>query len=443
MYLRLWWKDARQFWPIWVFLFLAAAVTQELLLHFAGPEARDGFLVGLALCWATLYAFAVSAAAFAGERETGTLRLLDILPASRRVVWASKVSFAFGTTLVLAATLLAIAALGGDDSVLLTRATPAFASGPLRSGVLLLALILGLFCSSIMSNALLAAVASIVLVTIAWSFLAVGFDQYSVFGYNKIGLLVWVPRGRAGGPPRLVHRLHLVPAQPSRADPAPVPVADRGVVGQVFPRASGAGAGAGSIALHGRGTRAGSDRGEHGRGQALVGRPEAAPIVAHRDAIPDLGDDVGRTSDLDFPAGDRADLPAGLALYETCGGELRHALERPGSELRHTLEHAGRPRGRRQRLRPGEPAADLSLPGPSRGAARGRLAGETGELVLRAGDHLGTVADHGQRAAAGISPPRVRENLIEIALYLPFAFAVGQLCGMVIPAGSRPGWLPW
>ena len=34
MYARLWWKDARQFWPIWVFLAFAAAVVQGLLLYF-------------------------------------------------------------------------------------------------------------------------------------------------------------------------------------------------------------------------------------------------------------------------------------------------------------------------------------------------------------------------------------------------------------------------
>ena len=60
-------------------------------------------LVPLAMGWTCLYAFAVGAAAFAGERETGTLRLLDMLPAPRRVVWAGKVSFAIVSTIGLAA----------------------------------------------------------------------------------------------------------------------------------------------------------------------------------------------------------------------------------------------------------------------------------------------------------------------------------------------------
>ena len=73
MYARLWWKDARQFWPIWVFLALAAAVMQGLLLHYLGQDARHGALGCLALICASLYAFATGAAAFAGEQEAGTL----------------------------------------------------------------------------------------------------------------------------------------------------------------------------------------------------------------------------------------------------------------------------------------------------------------------------------------------------------------------------------
>ena len=44
MYARLWWKDARQFWPIWVFLALAAAAVQGLLLYFLGQDVRQGWL---------------------------------------------------------------------------------------------------------------------------------------------------------------------------------------------------------------------------------------------------------------------------------------------------------------------------------------------------------------------------------------------------------------
>src|ERR1700728_3847895 len=111
MYARLWWKDARQFWPIWVFLALAAAVMQWLLLYYLEQDARHGALGCLALICASLYAFATGAAAFAGEREAGTLRLLDMIPLDRRVVWASKVSFALVTTLALILLLLGMAAL--------------------------------------------------------------------------------------------------------------------------------------------------------------------------------------------------------------------------------------------------------------------------------------------------------------------------------------------
>ena len=114
MYARLWWKDARQFWPIWVFLAFAAAVVQGLLLYYLGQDVRQGALGLSASICASLYAFATGAAAFAGERETGTLRLLDTLPVDRRVVWVGKVSFALVTTLALTLTLLAMAAMSTD-----------------------------------------------------------------------------------------------------------------------------------------------------------------------------------------------------------------------------------------------------------------------------------------------------------------------------------------
>src|SRR5271163_327314 len=111
MYASLWWKDARQFGPIWVFLALCAAGVQWLFLYFLGQDAVHGALGISALICASLYAFATGSAAFAGERETGTLRFLDILPADRRVVWTAKVSFAVVTTLALTLMLTSMAAL--------------------------------------------------------------------------------------------------------------------------------------------------------------------------------------------------------------------------------------------------------------------------------------------------------------------------------------------
>jgi len=166
MYARLWWKDVRQFWPIWVFLALAAVVIQGLLLHYLGRDARQGVLGLSALLCASLYAFAAGAAAFAGEREAGTLRLLDILPVDRQVVWAGKVSFALVTTLALALVLLAMAAMSTD------RWTP---QGSLSfwvalGMVVLVALGWGLFWSAVLSNALTAAVMAICCTVLSQSF---------------------------------------------------------------------------------------------------------------------------------------------------------------------------------------------------------------------------------------------------------------------------------
>ncbi len=115
MYARVWWKDARQLWPIWVFLAVAAAVAQWLTQRYGMPTSSPYTLTLLAMVWASFYAVAAGAAAFAGEHEAGTLRLLDIMPVERRVTWAGKVSFGLVTTLVLTGLLLAMAVLGTKD----------------------------------------------------------------------------------------------------------------------------------------------------------------------------------------------------------------------------------------------------------------------------------------------------------------------------------------
>jgi hypothetical protein len=159
MYARLWWKDARQFWPIWVVLGLAAAATQWLLLTVEGEGARTGMLGFSALLWASLYALAAGAAAFAGEREAGTLPLLDVLPADRRVVWAAKVSFALVTTLALTVVLLVMAAWSTKrwtpEVPLSVRESICFVM------VVPVALGWGLLLSSMLSNALAAALAAL------------------------------------------------------------------------------------------------------------------------------------------------------------------------------------------------------------------------------------------------------------------------------------------
>ena len=73
MVARLWWKEARLFWPIAAFLVLVAELAQGLAVYYFGNEARTGVLAVMAFGWTCLYAFAVAAASLAGERENGTL----------------------------------------------------------------------------------------------------------------------------------------------------------------------------------------------------------------------------------------------------------------------------------------------------------------------------------------------------------------------------------
>ena len=54
MYARLWWKDARQFWPIWLLVFLAAAFTQAFLLFLTGGQGRMEFFSSRALLVGTV-----------------------------------------------------------------------------------------------------------------------------------------------------------------------------------------------------------------------------------------------------------------------------------------------------------------------------------------------------------------------------------------------------
>src|SRR5947209_4629763 len=109
MIARLWWKEYRQFWPIWLFVGLAAACSQWVTLRYFGDDVRQGVLVPAGMLWACLYAIAVGAAAFAGEREAKTLTLLDTVPVGRGVLWGGKAGFALASTAGLA---LALSVLG-------------------------------------------------------------------------------------------------------------------------------------------------------------------------------------------------------------------------------------------------------------------------------------------------------------------------------------------
>jgi ABC-type transport system involved in multi-copper enzyme maturation permease subunit len=157
MVARLWWKDLRQFWPIWGLIALLALAVQPILVRFFPDLVRSGELAGLALGWTCLYAYAVAAAAFAGERENRTLAWLDAIPVDRKRVWAAKASFALASTLALGLVLLAAAAVSTERW---TSVRPV--EGVLTGlAVVLVVLGCGLLWSTVASNALLAAVLSI------------------------------------------------------------------------------------------------------------------------------------------------------------------------------------------------------------------------------------------------------------------------------------------
>ena len=157
MVARLWWKDARQFWPIGALLVILALAVQWLALHYEYPEARQGGMATVALGWTCLYAFAVAAAAFAGERETRTLGLLDALPVERWRLWLAKSSFALASTMALGLFLFAAASLVTERWQMVTPGWGLLVGGL----VLLWVLGWGLLWSSATSNALLAAVLAI------------------------------------------------------------------------------------------------------------------------------------------------------------------------------------------------------------------------------------------------------------------------------------------
>ncbi len=190
MYARLWWKDARQLWPIWVFLALAAVFAQWAAERYWMPASPPHALILLAILWASFYALAAGAAAFAGERETGTLKLLDIMPVERRVTWFGKVSFGLVTTLVLTGLLLGMATLG-------TKSWPTAGSAQALSPwdiasltvIVVEALGWGLFWSAILNSALSAAVAAILCTGISCIFILARLDAIIDAFPDKLGQL--------------------------------------------------------------------------------------------------------------------------------------------------------------------------------------------------------------------------------------------------------------
>lgn len=195
MYARLWWKDLRQFWPIWLFLVVAAMAVQGLMLLVAGANARHGSLLLLAIFWSGLYALTAGAAAFAGEREVGGLRLLDALPAPRRVVWSAKVSFAVVSSMVLILVLIALAALGTDDTEVLKSGgeTVSALEFVIGVGFVFSALGWGLFFSSFTASAITAAVLGIIVCGLSVTLVPDRINSWGVHPTMMFGGLALVP----------------------------------------------------------------------------------------------------------------------------------------------------------------------------------------------------------------------------------------------------------
>jgi hypothetical protein len=175
MLARLWWKEARLIWPIAAFLAIVSIAVQWLALYYLGKDARTGGLTILALGWTCLYAFAVASASLAGEQENRTLLLLDALPVERWRLWAAKVSFAMGSTLLLGALLAGYAYLYTDSTEQMPVAAKRY---PILGGLVILfqALGWGLFWSAASSQALTAAVLAVCSAGLVMPLLDVGLN---------------------------------------------------------------------------------------------------------------------------------------------------------------------------------------------------------------------------------------------------------------------------
>ena len=187
MYARLWWKDARQFWSIWVFLASGSGRDPALLLHFLGQSVRYvRWPPGHHLCQSLVHLN--RAAAFAGEaldRDTPLTRHLTDRSTCRR---SDKVSFALVTSLVLMLVLLAMAATSTDNwkdegELSIWEAITVGMIVPVALGW-------GLFWSAILSNALTAAVVAICC-TVSLGFLLTGLDRFYLNQFDLYAFVLW------------------------------------------------------------------------------------------------------------------------------------------------------------------------------------------------------------------------------------------------------------
>ncbi|WP_165251794.1 hypothetical protein [Paludisphaera soli] len=151
MLARLWWKEARQAWPIWAFLAASGLALQAFVGWYWGEEAGPGGYVNVALVFTMIYLFLIAAAVFAGERENGTLGMLDVFPIGRPKVWTAKASFTLATTAAMGLLLWLGARLFGVDASEWAK------RGGVGSVWALNGLGWGLLWSSLVANALFAA----------------------------------------------------------------------------------------------------------------------------------------------------------------------------------------------------------------------------------------------------------------------------------------------
>ncbi|AMV36408.1 ABC transporter permease [Planctomyces sp. SH-PL62] len=161
MIARLWWKETRQAWPIWAFLTAGGLALQASVGWYWGDEAGPGGYVAIALVVTLMYLFLIAAAIFAGERENGTLSMLDAIPIERWRVWAAKSTFALATTAALGLVLwLGARVFGGWSSEWSKGGAVTVVWGLNGLGW-------GLFWSSILGNALVAAILAMAFLSIS------------------------------------------------------------------------------------------------------------------------------------------------------------------------------------------------------------------------------------------------------------------------------------
>jgi hypothetical protein len=168
MFARLWWKDARQFGPAWGLIALSSGIG-FVLVDRLSPEAdaRVQLCFAIAFMGSCLYALAISTAAFAGERENRTLRLLDSMATPRGMLWDGKSSFCIVTALALMLVLFGGASAWFGPGGIVPPVGPAAGAvgvGPalIWMGCLMVEAVgWGLFWSSLLNHVLAAAVLAV------------------------------------------------------------------------------------------------------------------------------------------------------------------------------------------------------------------------------------------------------------------------------------------